>query len=310
MNPVSKGRLAVTDIFLSLGECMVELAPQDGGLFAMGFAGDTFNTAWYARRLLPPEWRVSYLTAVGSDAISDRMLGFMAAARIDTGAVARHPDRTVGLYMISLNGAERSFSYWRSVSAARSLADDPDRLAGAFTGVRMVYLSGITLAILDDAGRGRLRAALSRARQAGTEVAFDPNLRPRLWPDEAQMCAVVSEFAALSDIVLPSHEDEARHFGDASAEQTLERYRAGGAGLVVVKDGPGPVLAASTQGRWRHLPAAVARVVDTTAAGDSFNAGFLSARLTGADMGVALAAGAGLAAQVIGARGALVEVSP
>lgn len=299
----------MTDIFLSIGECMVEFAPQQGGLFAMGFAGDTFNTAWYARRLLPPEWRVSYLTAVGEDAISDRMLGFMADAGVDTSAVARHPDRTVGLYMISLNGAERSFSYWRSVSAARRLADDPDRLARAFAGVRMAYLSGITLAILDDAGRDHLHGALSTARNAGTEVAFDPNLRPGLWPDTAQMCAVVSNFAALSDIVLPSHEDEARHFGDASAAETLARYRAARAGLVVVKDGPGAVLAASDAGSWRHLPVPVAQVVDTTAAGDSFNAGFLSARLTGADMATAIAAGSALAAQVIGARGALVEVA-
>lgn len=296
----------MTEIFLSIGECMVELAPQDGGLFAMGFAGDTFNTAWYARRVLPQGWGVSYLTAVGRDAISDRMLDFMAGAGIDTAPVIRHPDRTVGLYMISLNGAERSFSYWRGVSAARCLADDSALLARALTGVRLAYLSGITLAILDDAARGRLRAALEGARAAGTRLAFDPNLRPRLWASEAQMCAVVSEFAGLSDIVLPSHEDEARHFGDLSPADTLARYRAGGAGLVVVKDGPGAVLAGSDAGTWRHQPAPVARVVDTTAAGDSFNAGFLAAHLSGAGMDAALAAGSALAGKVIGARGALV----
>ena len=82
---------------LSIGECMVEIAPRaTAGSFALGYAGDTFNTAWYAARALPG-WQVDYLTAVGTDAVSDRMLGFIQAAGIGTGHIQRLPDRTVGL---------------------------------------------------------------------------------------------------------------------------------------------------------------------------------------------------------------------
>lgn len=286
---------------------MVELAPQGDGQFAMGFAGDTFNTAWYARRFLPDDWTVSYFTAVGTDAISDQMVSFMAAAGVETGFVTRRRDLTVGLYLISLKGAERSFSYWRSVSAARRLADDPKVLETALSAAKVAYFSGITLAILDEAARGRLLQALLQARQRGTLLVFDPNLRPRLWASDAEMCATIMQFAAVSDIVLPSHEDEAKHFGDASAADTLRRYRANGAGLVVVKDGPNDILAEGKAGAWRHSPPALSTVVDTTAAGDSFNAGFLAAYLTGAGEAAGLKAGCEVAGRVISARGALVS---
>lgn len=296
-----------TKRFLGIGECMVEMAVQAGGLYGMGFAGDTFNTTWYMRRCLGADWGVGYLTAVGSDGISGRMVDFMAGHGIGTDAITRRTDRTVGLYMIQLSETgERSFAYWRDRSAARLLAEDTGVLAGYLEGVGLAYFSGITLGILDAAGRDRLFAALQEARAKGTKVAFDPNLRPALWGDTGAMCAAIMAAAELADIVLPSFEDEARWFGDADAAATLARY--GAAGEVVVKNGEGPVLARAGSETLTFQPPAVAQVVDTTAAGDSFNAAYLAARLDGAAPAAALAAGSALAGRVIGQRGALVAV--
>jgi len=120
---------------VAIGECMIEMAPAGGAdLFRMAFSGDTFNTAWYAQRLLPKDWRVDYVTAVGTDPVSDRMVGFIAEAGIGTGHIARVPDRGVGLYLISLDRGERSFTYWRSHSAARLLAENERRLDAALDG--------------------------------------------------------------------------------------------------------------------------------------------------------------------------------
>ncbi|MGP3697579.1 sugar kinase [Rhodobacter sp. NSM] len=292
---------------VSVGECMVEMAPTGDGTYAMGFAGDTLNTAWYLRRALPSGMQVDYLTAVGTDAISGRMLAFLEEAGLGTDRIARIPDRTVGLYLIEIANGERSFAYWRGQSAAKLLARDAAALEAGLADASVIYFSGITLAILDPADRARLIEALAAARAAGSTVAFDPNLRPRLWPDAAAMCAAISEAARHADIVLPSHEDEATFFGDTDAEATAARYAEAGAGLVVVKDGPGPMITLSAEGRQSHPPEAVSRVVDTTAAGDSFNAGFLAAHLTGEPLAEAVRAGARLAARVIGARGALVD---
>jgi 2-dehydro-3-deoxygluconokinase len=289
---------------LCIGECMVEMAPQPGGLYAMGFAGDTFNTAWHLRRQLSSEGRVSYFSAVGQDTLSDQMLAFMGEAGIDTAQVQRRADRTVGLYLIELTQGERSFSYWRDRSAARLLAEDKAALAAALAGRDLVYLSGITLAILEPEARARLLAALSAARTAGTRVAFDPNLRPRLWPSRQAMCAAVTEMAALSDILLPSFDDEASAFGDATPEATLDRYAA--AGCLVVKNGAAEVLARAGGSQVRVRPPQVAELVDSTGAGDSFNAGFLAAWLDGQDLAASVAAGALLASRVVQGRGALV----
>ena len=293
---------------VAIGECMVEMAATGGGNFVMGFAGDTFNTAWYLRRLLPPATQVSYVSAVGTDAISSQMLDFMGHNGIDTTYVQRLSGHSVGLYMIQLSQGERSFAYWRSVSAARSMMEAHVYMEQALAGAELAYLSGITLAILSEEGRAKLFAALAQARQAGTQIAFDPNIRPALWSDADTLRRVISQMAASADIVLPSFDDEATHFGDSSPAATAQRYGAGGAGLVVVKDGPRPIFTYAKGQLAEHaVTVAKVQVVDTTAAGDSFNAGFLARRLAGAPLSEAVTEGAALAARVIAGHGALVR---
>jgi 2-dehydro-3-deoxygluconokinase len=294
-----------------IGECMVELAPQPAPqTYVLGYAGDTFNTAWYLRKMLPQDVAVDYLTALGTDQVSQQMLAKMQADGIGTDHIARLAGYGPGLYMIHLQNGERSFTYWRGQSAARQLAADPDHLARALRGADMAYLSGITLGILSPTDRATLRAALAAFRQAGGQVAFDPNLRPRLWPDNATMCAAVMEMAGQADIALPSHEDEAAAFGDADLSATLARYTQAGVRDVIVKNGPGPMLARIDGAQITLTPDRVTQICDTTAAGDSFNAGYLAAKLRGAGAPAALATGATLAARVIAGRGALVDVGP
>ena len=294
---------------VAIGECMVEMAPvATEGQFRLGYAGDTLNTAWYLRRLLGAGDQIDYFTAIGTDAISDKMIEFLQQAGIGTQHILRCDDKGVGLYMIQLQAGERSFSYWRSDSAARTLAADPVPLRAALDNADLAYLSGITLAILPPAGRSRLLAALRRFRSSGGIVVFDPNLRPKLWTSPDEMTHAVMQAAAVSNIALPAYDDEVRWFGDDSPEATLQRYLGAQVGCCIVKNGAGLITAYDGGLNINCDPVRGVLLVDSTAAGDSFNAGCIAARLQGADLHDAVHAGSSLAAHVIAKFGALVEV--
>ncbi|SMP21356.1 sugar kinase [Shimia sagamensis] len=294
---------------VAIGECMVELAPTGPTAeYRMGFAGDTLNTSWYLRQLLGPEDQVDYFTALGADTLSDQMMYFLTQSSIGTDHIIRRGDLTVGLYMIQLAEGERSFNYWRGQSAARTLAQDAATLTQAMIGADIAYFSGITLAILPPQDRERLLDVLRQFRTNGGSVVFDPNLRRRLWDSAGEMTSAVMAAGAVSDIVLPSHEDEKSWFGDTSPNATAQRYAEQGADIVVVKNGPGQIVTITNGELSMHTPVNVADIVDTTAAGDSFNAGFIASRMQGHNLAEAITAASTLAAQVIQFRGALIQL--
>jgi len=287
----------------SIGECMIELSGQADANWRMGFAGDTFNTLW-ALHALSPERQATYLSAFGDDPFSRDQIGFFARNGIGIGGSPVIAGARPGLYAITLTGAERAFTYWRNDAAARRLASDPAALAKSLENQALVYFSGITLAILDDAARKTLLAAVRAARSAGSLAAFDPNYRPRLWQSREAAQAAVLEALEVTDIALPTFPDEQMLFGDETPEATAERLGRL-VGEVVVKNGEQPALIAAN-GTLRSVAAVhVATPVDTTGAGDSFNGGYLAARLADHAPDVAVRRAHSVAAAVVQVRGAL-----
>ena len=203
---------------------------------------------------------------------------------------------------------ERQFIYWRETSPARELFELPDwgRVAQSMLAAKIVYFSGITLSLYSNNGLGRFLAIIEMARQQGVKVAFDGNFRPRGWKgDLSRTRTVFMEALKRVDIALPTYDDEAVLWGDPSPEATVERLQAFGIAEIVVKNGPNSALVA-TGGQSEFIPVPEVVVpVDTTAAGDSFNAAYIAARLSGKQPREAAAEAHRLAGEVIRHRGAI-----
>jgi 2-dehydro-3-deoxygluconokinase len=289
----------------SIGECMIEFSAAGGGLFARGFGGDTLNTALYLSRL---GIATSYVTALGDDSLSENMLAAWRAEGIATDEVLRLPGRLPGLYMIERDArGERSFLYWRDRAPAREFFDRVDDGAlERLSRFDLLYFSGISLSLYGDTGRARLQELLMAARRNGGRIAFDGNYRPRGWRDAATARRAFAEILPLVDLALPTLEDEQALFGDADAAERIARLRTAGIEEIVVKRGGLGCLIMAGGDCVDVPPAKTVQPVDTTAAGDSFNAGYLAARLRGASAVEAARAGHRLAGVVIMSPGAVI----
>jgi 2-dehydro-3-deoxygluconokinase len=283
---------------------MVELKQADGGLFSRGYGGDTLNTAVYLARL---GVNADYITALGDDSLSDEMIAGWAAEGVGTGRVLRLPGKLPGLYLIQTDDkGERRFFHWRDSAAARSLMDLPQtpEILNSLAGYDVIYLSAITLSLYGGEGRARLFAALGRARESGARFAFDTNFRTRGWPDLDVARAVFREAFAMADIVLASTEDLLPLYPGESSENLLARIS--GAEVVLKLSEPASIVRLDGVPYPIKAKPVEASVVDTTAAGDSYAAAYVAARLVGADPIEAARAGHRLAGVVVCHPGAII----
>src|SRR6266540_4334149 len=291
---------------VAVGEAIVEFVRGGDGRFGVGCAGDTFNVAVYLARA---GIDAAFATALGDDPYSDAILALAAAEGVASDLVLRTRGRLPGVAVVDSDaaGARRRYD-WGADAPARDLFELPDwgRVAEGLTKAKLVYFSGITLSLYSNTGLGRFLALIEMVRQQGVKVAFDGNFRPRGWRgDLSRTRTVFMEALKRVDMALPTYDDEAVLWGDPSPEATVERMQAFGIAEIVVKNGPNSALV-TTGGRNEFIPVPEVVVpVDTTAAGDSFNAGYLAARLSGKQPGEAAADAHRLAGEVIRHRGAI-----
>lgn len=284
-----------------VGEGMLELR-QENGDWRLGTGGDVLNTAIHLARF---GHEVAFLSALGGDPFSEDLRRRWQGEGLDTSLVLTHPQRHCGLYAISTDEhGERSFTYWREVSAAREMfalagSDEATLIAAD---ADLLYFSLITLAILPPEGRDRLLQLAARVRANGGAVAFDGNYRARLWRTPSEAAAARDAAVACASIGLPTSSDEQELSGSGDPAEVAERWHEGECAEVVVKLGESGCLLPS--GDLQPPPASV-RVVDSSGAGDAFNAGYLAARLDGREPADAALDGQRLAAWTLTHRGAI-----
>lgn len=295
-----------------IGECMIELSESKTDIVRY-FGGDTLNTAVYLARA-NTDADVHYVSAMGTDAISSTMLDQWQQEGVCTDLVQRLPNKLPGLYLIETDEqGERTFHYWRNDAAARYWlqGEAAERICQQLQSFDYLYLSGISLAILSPADRTTLLEQVAKCRDLGVKVAFDNNYRPRLWESREAAQQTYSAMLALTDLAFLTLDDEFALWGDQQEQQTLARTQALGVGEIVIKRGAEPCLIVQGDHQCEVLAVSLApdSIIDTTAAGDSFSAGYLASRLAGHSVAAAARYAHRLASTVIQHRGAIIPLS-
>ena len=295
-----------------IGECMIELS-QKGEEVSRGFGGDTLNTSVYiARQVAPDALSVNYVTALGTDSFSEQMLASWQAENVQTSLIQRMENRLPGLYYIETDSTgERTFYYWRNEAAAKFWLESEQSAAicEELATYDYLYLSGISLAILSPTSREKLLTLLRECRANGGKVIFDNNYRPRLWSSKEETQQVYQQMLECTDIAFLTLDDEDALWGEKPVDEVISRTQAAGVSEVVIKRGADSCLVAIAGEAVVEVPAvklAKEKVIDTTAAGDSFSAGYLAVRLTGGTPEAAAQRGHQTASTVIQYRGAII----
>jgi len=292
-----------------LGESMIEI--RDGYDSApQSYAGDTVNTAIYLKRL----WqlnsnKVSYITGLGEDSNSQGMIALWLKEKINTDLVFQFNNLMPGIYRIKTDElGEREFSYDRSNAAARYIFDHPDiiKLKQQINDFQYIFLSGISVAILPIKDRLELIELLKSYKEKGGQVIFDNNYRNQLWESPAEAKCWFDQIIPLCDICMLSYDDEIKVYGQHSAYECLIRISAMGVNEIILKRGGESCFVSNNGHITENRLKPVTRVIDSTAAGDSFNAGYLASRLTGSSIEKSIATGHKLASAVIAYPGAII----
>lgn len=294
-----------------IGECMIELNGELFGDMVQKYGGDSLNTALYMSRASRGDVHIDYMTAMGEDAVSKGMISKWKEEGINTECVMIDKERNPGLYLIQLDKqGERSFLYWRNNSAARYMVQHPSfpHIIEQLHSYDMVYVSGISLAILPEADRCHLIKSLLVLSRSGVNIVFDSNYRPNLWGSEEFARASYELMYAASDMALVTDEDEFMLWNESSVDQSVARLKNSGLKELVIKRGAeGCEYHNLVTGESEFIPARkVDTVIDTTSAGDAFNAGYMLGMLHGREPFQCALQGHELASTVIQYKGAII----
>jgi 2-dehydro-3-deoxygluconokinase len=264
---------------LAFGEPLMEFAEverQGERLYLPGFGGDVSNAAVAAAR---QGAKTAIFTALGSDAFGVDFLKLWDQENIDRSSVIVRPEGRTGVYFISYGEDGHVFSYARAGSAA-SLVRTDELPMGQIAAARILHASGISHAISENCADA-VFAAIRHAKENGTVVSYDTNLRLRLWPlDRAR--AVIHGAVALSDIALPGLDDAQQLTGLDRPEEICALYLGLGCRVVALTMGKSGTMVA-TADRVAVIPARPVAAIDATGAGDTFDGAFLAEWLIHAD---------------------------
>lgn len=254
---------------------------EEGKSFSKGIAGAEVNVGTGLARL---GYDVNFLTKLGKDPFGQYIYKYLQSENIGTEHITFDDDCNTGIMLKNkTKEGDPVTAYYRKGSAFSNFSIE-DVMDLDFTDVRLLHVTGIPPAV-NRITRGAVYHLMAKAREAGTFITFDPNLRPALWKNEETMIKVLNNMARYANVVLPGIAEGKILTGSDDKDVIAQFYLDMGVEYVVIKTGSEGAFIKKRGEELKNIPGfKVKEVVDTVGAGDGFAVGIISGYLDGLDM--------------------------
>jgi len=291
----------------SIGEAMIEISNIKNSLYNQSFAGDTLNFCNYLDK---KKLNAFFLSAIGKSEINQSLLDFVKSKKISTKYIKKINQFEVGLYLIkNKDNGEKQFFYWRDESAAKHYFNNIDflNLYKELKNFDYIYFSGITLSIIHISKLNNFIKLLNLLKSKKIKIVFDFNIRPSRW-NKKNLNIFLDSVLKFVDICFLSGEDMNywKNKNDIkSYEQIVRKYKLKHS---IFRKNAKFTYVFLNKTRYVFKNKLLKRVVDTSGAGDGFNAAYLSNFIVNNDPVLALKAGSSLGSKIVMKKGAIVDV--
>lgn len=291
----------------SIGEAMIEISNIKKSLYNQSFAGDTLNFCNYLDK---KKLNAFFLSAIGKSEINQLLLDFVKSKKISTKYIKQINQFEVGLYLIkNKDNGEKQFFYWRDESAAKQYFNNIDflNLYKELKNFDYIYFSGITLSIIHISKLNNFIKLLKLLKNKKIKIVFDLNIRPSRW-NKKNLNIFLDSVLKFVDICFLSGEDMnywKNKNNIKSYEQIVRKYKIKHS---IFRKNAEYTYVFLNKTRYVFKNKLIKKVVDTSGAGDGFNAAYLSNFIVNNDPVLALKAGSSLGSKIVMKKGAIVDV--
>ena len=251
-----------------LGDAVVDLLPEGDSHLLKCPGGAPANVAVGIARLAGQS---GFIGRVGDDPFGHFMKQTLNDEHVDTRFMHHDAVHRTSTVVVALDEhGERSFTFMVRPSADLFIvADDLPEFKSR------QWLHVCSIALSAEPSRSTTFMAMTRIKEAGGKVSFDPNIRTDLWTNEEQLRECLAQALTLADVAKLSVEELQFISGESDIQKGIDKLISiYPLQLLLVTQGKEGVMA-HYQGKTHHFPSRPVVCVDTTGAGDAFVAGLL-----------------------------------
>ena len=289
----------------SIGECMVEISNIKNNIYKQSIAGDTLNFCSYLDKSF---FDVYFFTALGNTLLSRETLKFISNRNILNNFIFTEKNKEIGLYLIhNDNSGEKKFFYWRDNSAAKLFFNKVNyiKYIKFFKKFNYIYFSGITLSILNNSSLSKFSLFLMKLKKQNIKVVFDLNIRISRWKIknlENSLKLILPHvdmlFASGEDLSFLKKNNNVSIFHDLINQYNISHgiYR------------KNATINYSFFNKKKYIKKnkVVKKIVDSSGAGDGYNAAYLTNFIKTNNPQLALNQGSKLGSRIVMKKGAII----